>query len=184
MPDAPGGRPRRAGAVPDLRDGARAPRRDARRQESRVGRHDAAVLGVACVRQSGGSNPSASRRRAANAENEPAIYPVLFRIGEFEITSFGVLVAIGALVGLWLFRRELRRSGLSDHGIEAAIAGIIGGMAGAKLLWVFEHLGEEPTVDLLLSRRGVSWFGGFAGSVLAGLVVMQWKGLTRVPVPM
>ena len=34
------------------------------------------------------------------------MHPVLFRIGTFEVTSFGVLVAVGALVGLWLFRRE------------------------------------------------------------------------------
>ena len=91
------------------------------------------------------------------------MYPVLFRIGEFEITSFGVLVAVGALVGLWLFRRELRRSGLPDTALDAAVAGVVGGMAGAKLLWVFEHLGEEPFIDLLLSRGGMSWFGGFAG---------------------
>ena len=52
-------------------------------------------------------------------------------------------------------------------------------MAGAKLLWVFEHLGEEPAIDLLLSRGGMSWFGGFAGGVLAGLVVMQRKRLPK-----
>jgi len=40
------------------------------------------------------------------------VYPVLFRIGNFEITSFGVLVAIAALVSIWLFGRELARRGL------------------------------------------------------------------------
>ena len=68
------------------------------------------------------------------------MYPVMFRIGGFEITSFGVLVATGALVGLWLFQRELRRSALPESGFEAAVAGVIGGLAGAKLLWVFEHI--------------------------------------------
>ena len=53
-------------------------------------------------------------------------------------------------------------------------------MAGAKVLWVFEHLGEEPAVDLLLSRGGMSWFGGFAGGVVAGLLVMQLKRLPKV----
>jgi prolipoprotein diacylglyceryltransferase len=43
------------------------------------------------------------------------MYPVLFRIGDFDVTSFGVLVAIGSLVGLWMFRRELRLSGLPDE---------------------------------------------------------------------
>jgi phosphatidylglycerol:prolipoprotein diacylglycerol transferase len=110
------------------------------------------------------------------------MYPVLFRIGDFEITSFGVLVAIGALVGLWIMRRELRRANLAAAALDAAIAGVIGGLAGAKLLWVAEHLGEEPVIDLFLSRGGMSWFGGFAGGVLTGLVVIRRKQLPIVPV--
>jgi phosphatidylglycerol:prolipoprotein diacylglycerol transferase len=121
-------------------------------------------------------------REELGANTEELIYPVLFRIGELEITSFGVLVAIGALVGLWMFRRELRRSGLPDHGVDAAVAGVIGGLAGAKLLWVLEHLGEEPALDLLLSRGGLSWFGGLAGGVMAGLWVMHRKRLPKIAV--
>jgi prolipoprotein diacylglyceryltransferase len=64
---------------------------------------------------------------------------------------------------------------LPESAVDSAVAGILGGMAGAKLLWVFEHLGEEPALDLILSRGGMSWFGGLAGGVLAGLAVMQWK---------
>jgi phosphatidylglycerol:prolipoprotein diacylglycerol transferase len=59
---------------------------------------------------------------------------------------------------------------------------VLGGLAGAKLLWVFEHSGEEPVFSLLFSRGGLSWFGGFAGGVLAGLVVMHRKGLPKVAV--
>lgn len=110
------------------------------------------------------------------------MYPVLFRIGEFEITSFGVMVAVGALVGLWLFQRELRQSGLPASAVDAAVAGVIGGMAGAKLLWTLEHRGEAPVLDLLLSRGGMSWFGGFAGGIVAGLIVMRWKQLPIVAV--
>lgn len=35
------------------------------------------------------------------------MYPELLRLNGFVITSFGALVALGALVGLWLFGREL-----------------------------------------------------------------------------
>jgi phosphatidylglycerol:prolipoprotein diacylglycerol transferase len=91
-------------------------------------------------------------------------------------------VALGALAGLWLFRRELRRSGLPDSGVDAAMAGLLGGMAGAKLLWVFEHLGEEPFTGLLFSRGGLSWFGGFAGGILAGLWVMRRRRLPPMAV--
>jgi phosphatidylglycerol:prolipoprotein diacylglycerol transferase len=108
-----------------------------------------------------------------------SVYPILFRIGEFEITSFGVLVAAGALVGLWLLRRELRRSSLPESAVDAGLAGVLGGWVGAKVLWVIEHLGEEPIADLLFSRGGMSWFGGFAGGLLAGLWLMRRR---RLPV--
>ena len=110
------------------------------------------------------------------------MYPTLFRIGTFEVTTFGVMLAVGASVGLWVFRRELRRSGLPEAALDAAIAGVIGGMVGAKLLWVFEHRGEEPFGHLLVSRGGMSWFGGFAGGILAGLTVMQRKRLPKLAV--
>ena len=110
------------------------------------------------------------------------MYPTLFRIGSFEVTTFGVMLAVGALVGLWVFWGELRRSGLPETALDAAIAGVIGGMAGAKLLWVVEHRGEEPFVSLLLSRGGMSWFGGFAGGLVAGLWVMQRQRLPKLAV--
>jgi phosphatidylglycerol---prolipoprotein diacylglyceryl transferase len=110
------------------------------------------------------------------------MYPVLFRIGEVDITSFGVLVAIGALAGLWILQRELKRSGLPAGALDAGLAGVVGGLAGAKLLWVLEHLGEEPVVALLFSRGGMSWFGGFVGGLLAGLVVLRRSRTPIVPV--
>ena len=63
--------------------------------------------------------------------------------------------------------------------IDAGFAGVIGGLAGAKLLWVTEHAGEAPIAALLLSRGGMSWFGGFAGGVVAGLLLMRRR---RLPV--
>ena len=111
------------------------------------------------------------------------MYPVLFRVGTFEITSFGVLVLIGCMVGLWVFRVELRRSGLPEQSDDAALYGILGGLAGAKALWLVEHLGEEPFSVLLLSRGGMSWFGGFAGGIVVGLLVMyrhRWPVLSAL----
>jgi phosphatidylglycerol:prolipoprotein diacylglycerol transferase len=108
------------------------------------------------------------------------MYPTLFRIGTFEVTTFGVLVAVAALVGIWIFERELARSGLPERATNAAVAGVIGGLVGAKLLWTAEHFGEEPLVAQLLSRGGMSWFGGFAGGLAAGLLVMRQQRLPIV----
>jgi len=110
------------------------------------------------------------------------MYPVLFSIGGFEITSFGVMVAFGALVGLWVFRRELARAGLPDEAADAAVVGLIGGLVGAKLLYAFEHMYEEPFLSLVMSRAGMSWFGGFLGGVGAGLGMMRYQRWPVLPV--
>jgi phosphatidylglycerol:prolipoprotein diacylglycerol transferase len=104
------------------------------------------------------------------------VYPVLFRIGSFELTSFGLLVALGALAGAWVFNRELQARGLG-HASSLAATGILSGLLGAKLLWVLEHRGEEPLLDLLFSRGGLSWFGGLVGGVgvcLAIVLKRRW----------
>ena len=44
------------------------------------------------------------------------------------------MVAIAALVGLWLFDRELRRSGLPTDATDAGMIGVVWGLVGAKLL--------------------------------------------------
>lgn len=59
---------------------------------------------------------------------------------------------------------------------DAALVGVLGGLAGAKLLYVVEHW-AEPLSETLLSRGGMSWFGGMTGGVVAGLVAVRWQGL-------
>jgi phosphatidylglycerol:prolipoprotein diacylglycerol transferase len=92
------------------------------------------------------------------------------------------MVALGALVGVWLLRRESRRTGLPDAVVDVGIAGVIGGLLGAKLLWTFEHAGEGPLLQLLTSRGGMSWFGGFGGGLAAGIVFMRRARLRLLPV--
>jgi phosphatidylglycerol:prolipoprotein diacylglycerol transferase len=110
------------------------------------------------------------------------MYPVLFRIGSFEITSFGAMVALGAALGVVLLRRELARSGIDvAKGTDIGLVGVLGGLAGAKLLYVFEHW-AEPFSETLLSRGGMSWFGGLTGGVLAGLAMIAWQRLPLMAV--
>lgn len=105
------------------------------------------------------------------------MYPVALRLGSFEISSFGVLVGLGAVLGLVLLRREMARSGLeARRGQEAAIVALLGGMAGAKLLFVLEHA-QEPLRETLLARGGLSWFGGLLGGLVAGILAVHRERL-------
>ena len=103
------------------------------------------------------------------------MYPTLFHVGSFEITSFGVMVAVAALVGLWLFQREAHWSRLPANVVDAGAIGVFGGLLGAKLLWTLEHLGSAPISDLLFSRGGLSWYGGLLGGVGSGLIYVRLR---------
>ena len=80
-------------------------------------------------------------------------------------------------MGLWLFQREINRVGLPKDALDAAFAGIFGGLLGAKLWWTVEFFDTGPYWSLLFSRGGLSWFGGFTFGLGAGLVVIRVKRL-------
>ena len=109
------------------------------------------------------------------------MYLVFFRIGSFEVTSFGVLVALGVLVGVVVLGREMARTGLdAARGQEAAVMAVLGGLIGAKLLYVLEHA-QEPLLENLLARGGLSWFGGLIGGVVAGIAAVVRARLPLLP---
>jgi phosphatidylglycerol:prolipoprotein diacylglycerol transferase len=98
--------------------------------------------------------------------------PILFEIGGFKVTSFGVLIALSFLAAGWLLARELKRQGQDP---EAAwdLAGwaAIFGILGAKFYYLILHF-DETALDpwaALLSRSGLVWYGGFIGGALGVL---------------
>ena len=109
------------------------------------------------------------------------MYPELFRIRGFAITSFGAMLAVAALAALWVFGRELRRSGLSENALNDAAAGVVGGLLGAKLLWTIEFSGTDTLGNLLFSRGGLSWFGGLLGGVGTGLWMLRRHQVPLLP---
>jgi phosphatidylglycerol:prolipoprotein diacylglycerol transferase len=108
------------------------------------------------------------------------VYPLVFRIGSFEITGFGIMMMLAFLVGGWLVTLELRRRGWNqEYGADVVVAAVIGGVIGAKL-WYVALTGD---LDALLSRGGLVWYGGFLGGVLA-VILNGWRRHVPIRVTM
>ena len=96
------------------------------------------------------------------------MYPTFFTLGILRSPASASWWRSARWLAFGYSAENWRRSGLPASASDAAMAGVFGGLVGAKLLWVVEHLGEEPFRDLLFSRGGMSWFGGLAGGVRYG----------------
>lgn len=98
------------------------------------------------------------------------MHPVFFRIGSFAIHTYGVLVAIGFLLGLAIAGRRARQEGMDPrHVSDLGIWLILAGMGGAKVFHVVFFWNEFSAAwhaDGLRSlREGFVFYGGFIGAI-------------------
>ena len=70
----------------------------------------------------------------------PSLKPILFQLGDFSLHTFGLLVALGFLTGLWVASRNAVRAGFGAEFVyDLAPWLIIGGLVGARALYVASY---------------------------------------------
>ena len=68
------------------------------------------------------------------------MYPELFKIGNFPINTYGVLLAVGLLLALFVAAKLGERDGLPKERIyDLGLWTIIGGLLGSKILMFFHR---------------------------------------------
>lgn len=113
------------------------------------------------------------------------MFPKLISIGSFYIPTYGVLVALGFLAGLWIAGRLGRASGLPQEKVtNLAVYCAIAGIAGAKLfMFLFdlpEYLHNPGQIFTLETLQAAGVFHG--GFVLALLVAVYYMRREKLPV--
>jgi phosphatidylglycerol---prolipoprotein diacylglyceryl transferase len=104
------------------------------------------------------------------------VFPQLFHLGKYAIPTYGVLVATGVLVGLWISVRNSARQGIKpetawDFGIAVVLAGIL----GSKILYVvldWRTYAEHPKEIFSLATLQAG--GVFSGGLIAAFIVAWW----------
>jgi phosphatidylglycerol---prolipoprotein diacylglyceryl transferase len=104
------------------------------------------------------------------------VLPRLFHVGNFSLPTYGLLVSIGVLVGLWISVRNSEKQGIDpelawNFGILVVLAGII----GAKVLYILVDLSYYMAHPGEIFSFGTLQAGGvFSGGLVAGLVAGAW----------
>jgi len=119
------------------------------------------------------------------------MHPVMFHIFHFPIHSYGLMLAVSFLFGIWFGGRRAKKNGLepnviSDVGFYIIIAAIV----GARLYYVLLHF-EEFKGDLTsifnpfhagnLGIGGLVMYGGFIGAIAAGWAYFKIKKYPFLP---
>ena len=104
------------------------------------------------------------------------MFPRLFQIGNFYLPTYGVLVATGVLLGLWISVRNSEKQGINgDDAWNLGIFMVLAGIIGAKILYVindwstYAHNWREIFSISTLQAGGV-----FSGGLIGALVVGGW----------
>lgn len=102
------------------------------------------------------------------------MYPELFRIGNFPINTYGVWLAVGLLLALFVASKLAERDGLKrDRIYDLGLWTIIGGLLGSKILMMFtEENVQIFSLDFL--RSGGVYYGGFIGGFLALVFLIRF----------
>ncbi len=104
------------------------------------------------------------------------MHPILFRIGSFEVGTYGLLLTLGFFAALWLAMRMGRRDGLAPEALsDLSIAVLIGGILGSKLLMIIVDVIHGESLSQVFDFATLRAGGAVHGGIILGTVVFFWR---------
>lgn len=115
------------------------------------------------------------------------MHPVLLEVGNFELRSWSLAIALSFLVGIIVAVKRSQRFGVHpDHVSELAIVIILSSIAGSRLWYVLWHLNRfrghwfdivNPFQHGKLGCAGLSMNGGIVLVLVASLIYIRMRKL-------
>ena len=104
------------------------------------------------------------------------MFPQIFHIGKFFLPTYGFLVSLGVLLGLWISVRNSERLGYNgDKAWNLGILVVLCGIIGAKVLYVINEWGYySANPKEIFSINTLQAGGVFSGGLLAAFAAAAW----------
>lgn len=96
--------------------------------------------------------------------------------------SYGLMIAIGFLLAVWIARVEFRRRRLPDLANDLGVVTLLCGLLGARLFYYVQFFSQRFAGESFLEffkiwRGGLVFYGGAVGGLLGGALYARWKKL-------
>ena len=92
------------------------------------------------------------------------MYPRLFQIGPFTVYGYGLMLALGFIIGSYLLVSEFKRRKLDPTiANNVTLIALIAGVSGSKILYLIENLPlfvHDP-IGMTFNPGGLTYYGGF-----------------------
>ncbi|HBO99881.1 MAG: Prolipoprotein diacylglyceryl transferase [Parcubacteria group bacterium GW2011_GWC2_45_7] len=105
----------------------------------------------------------------------PYFYVSTFHLGPLALQTWGLVVSIGAAVGIFFAHKRAKRFGLDPNPIlDWSFWALISAFVGARFFHVFfydwSYYGSNPSDIIKFWQGGMSSFGGFSGALIASFI--------------
>ena len=118
----------------------------------------------------------------------PAIDPVLIAIGPFQLRWYALAYIVGIFLGWWYAKRlvgnarlwgpagsPMKPADIDDFVVWCALGIILGGRIGYVLFYDLPRFLDNPVEIVELWHGGMSFHGGFLGTVLAMVLFARFR---------
>lgn len=109
------------------------------------------------------------------------IDPVAFNLGPLSVRWYGIIIAVGILLGYFVAQRALVKAGLhKDTLVDITFYSALFGFIAARIYFVifqWPYYAENPSEIIKIWHGGIAIHGGLIGGFLAGVIVCKVKNL-------
>ncbi|HDC3298511.1 TPA: prolipoprotein diacylglyceryl transferase [Staphylococcus aureus] len=109
------------------------------------------------------------------------INPVAFNLGPLSVRWYGIIIAVGILLGYFVAQRALVKAGLhKDTLVDIIFYSALFGFIAARIYFVifqWPYYAENPSEIIKIWHGGIAIHGGLIGGFIAGVIVCKVKNL-------
>lgn len=112
--------------------------------------------------------------------NGVMLNPIAFSLGPIKVHWCGIIIGVGALLGLILAIREGKRFGISkDFFLDLVLIGLPSALIGARIYFVafeWDRYKNNLVEIIKIWHGGIAIYGALIGAIIAAVIYTRRKG--------